>query len=90
MNISIAAFVFVGEAGKGTRGSKGGRKGNHALVVSSGVLMLLTMFSASVSALLYALLITTGWMSRSSWDSDCARISPAVGKGSGQLGIHKS
>ena len=37
----------------------------------------LTISSASFSALLYAEMMTTGWMSSSSWDRDWARISPA-------------
>ena len=46
---------------------------------SIGIEMRLMISRASWRALLYAEMMTTGWMSRSSWERDCARISPAGG-----------
>ena len=45
--------------------------------VSMGMEMRWIMERAAWRALLYAEMITTGWMSRSSWERDWARISPA-------------
>lgn len=47
-------------------------------LMSIGTDIRLMISSASFKALLYAEMMTTGWMSRSNCARDCARISPAM------------